>query len=169
MAKMTKYALAQCGEMLVAALLNGHHLGGPNPGHDVFTTHQLLKQGNCPLREKIVSDGDYVWVEVKTKAAMNPSGPAEVVHVSISKIFGGKGKPPMTHMIVVLVNHDGEKLLGVTEAWLAELDFVKRNLRGTYPPYVSVKGLRAAAKAEEKVIWEISEHFHPLVPSPQGM
>ena len=163
-------SVEQYGETLVAELLNGVKMGNVQPAYDVSTTLERMEQGDCPIRDKITPENGEVRVEVKSKLAEAPSGSAEVVHVSETKLRGkrrgNKTIPPMTHLIVVLVNPDGETRGNVDAAWLLEVGSVPPLLRGKKLGHISVADLRKRGKADNGNIWEISEHFSEVLSRP---
>ena len=160
-----RLSVEQYGEILVAELLNGVKMGDVQPAYDVYTTPERMEQGDCPIRDKIVPENGEVRVEVKSKATITSGGKATVVNVGKVKMGGVRRHPPMTHMLVVLVEPEGEREGNIAEAWLLDLEFVLGHRQGE-SQYLNVGVLRQAAKMGEKGIWEISEHFRKNLTRP---
>ena len=160
-----KLSIEQYGEILAAELLNGVKMGDAQPGYDIHTTLERMEQGGCPILDKIVTDpNDDVRVEVKSKAAETSGGKANVVKVGEVKMGGARGHPPMTHMLVVLVEpEDGD----ITEAWILDLVFVLGNRRSeSKSQYLNVGDVRRAAMEGKDGVWEISGYFSEILERP---
>ena len=167
-------SVQQYGEILVAMLLNGCKLGESHPSYDICTTQELMKEGGCMIRDMLVSKDGEVRVEVKSKLAETQSGRASIVNVSEAKMGGkrrrGETISPMTHMIVILVNPDGETKGNVDNAWLLNSDSVPQLLRGGARggtrKHINISDLRKGGEAEDGNIREISEHFSEVLSRP---
>jgi len=139
----------QYGEILIAHVFGGTKLGDAQRGYDVETHRAkvralLLRSGasredvkKCLSRAKTGK----LRIEVKSKLAWTPTGPANVIHCSDTKIRGTPRSRPATHFAVVLF--DGEREGIAEHAWFFSTK-VARTLRTkkTKSRYISVSALK---------------------------
>lgn len=139
----------QYGEILITHIFGGTKMGDAQRGYDVETQRAkvrrlLLRSGasredvkNCLSRAKTGK----LRIEVKSKLAWTPTGPANVIHCSDTKIKRTRRSKPATHFAVVLFDGKGE---GTAEhAWFFSTN-VARTLRtkDTKSRYIPVSSLK---------------------------
>ncbi len=133
-----KYNLSveQYGEILVTLAYDGKKMPDNCKGYDV--------------EAKI--DGEPARIEVKSKLANGPNGPAAVVHCSDNK-FGSDG---MTHLVVLLVSREKNEP-SVKEAWILSRDDAKKLRRErTESKYINVRHLRKEAEKTPSTIKSVT-------------
>lgn len=119
-------SVEQYGEILVTLAYSGEKMPDNRKGYDVEA-----KIDSKPAR-----------IEVKSKLANGPTGPASVIHCNDNK-FGPDG---MTHLVVILVSREKNEP-SVKEAWILSQNAAKKLRRErTKSKYINVHDLRKEPK-----------------------